>query len=198
MDIPYFWHWVNPNPRSEIFLLENKQLLSTIKPSSEYDKYKSVAEIDRTPFLFLSDLFREKPKYGHPLCDTFSTFGWCSEREMAFVFLTDLMDFQGKVVAVGNHSWSELIVPLVSKTNDNQHFTVKIDNTFDKIEWQKIDVSKIKTWKTYFGDTSLSNWYNRKAHDNSEQQKMKKYAVSQKSFARIEDKICAYLNLSKN
>ena len=78
LDIPYFWHWVNPNPRSEIFLLENKQLLSTIKPSSEYDKYKSVAEIDRTPFLFLSDLFREKPKYGHPLCDTFSTFGWCS------------------------------------------------------------------------------------------------------------------------
>jgi len=113
INIPYYWHWVTPNPRYEIFLNNSNKKLSEVRPPEEFSKYKSFADIDRTPYLFLSELFLDSPKYYSSLCDTFSTFGWCSEREMAFVSLLDILGYKGKVIAENNHSWSEFIIPMI-------------------------------------------------------------------------------------
>jgi len=59
LNIPYFWHWINPNPRYEITLLSTNQKLNTIKSPAAFSKYKSYADIDRTPYLFLSELLSE-------------------------------------------------------------------------------------------------------------------------------------------
>ena len=74
------------------------------KSHNDFLKYRSYDDIDRTPYLFLSDIVDKDLKYYSESCDTFSTFGWCSEREMAFVALITLLDFEAKVVSEGNHS----------------------------------------------------------------------------------------------
>jgi hypothetical protein len=48
---------------------------------------------------------------------------------MAFVALTNLLNFEGKVIAEGNHSWSEFIIQLKLKNKQFQNFKVKVDNT---------------------------------------------------------------------
>lgn len=73
LNIPYFWHWTSPNPRYEIYLVETNKLLCQTKPPKEFSKYNSYADVDRTPYLFLSDLFQERPKYYSISCDTFSS-----------------------------------------------------------------------------------------------------------------------------
>ncbi len=193
LNIPYFWHWTNPNPRHDIYTVENHTLLKDIKPPQKWAKYKSLADIDRTPYLYLSDLMSENPQYYTPTCDTFSTFGWCSEREMAFVCLFESLNYHGKVIAEGNHSWSEFIVPLkvkgVSKT-----FVVKVDNTFNRIAWTAISSQDIEKWEKYQSSVPLSSWYNEKAHSQKEQQGLKNFIASKKAMARVETRLINYLN----
>jgi hypothetical protein len=110
--------------------------------------YSSYADIDRTPLLFLGDLFTENPKYYHTKQDTFSSFGWCSEREMAFVALVSLLNYQAKVVVRGNHSWTELIVPMVKLNGDSLNFMVNVDNTFDRITWNQISQVAVAEWES--------------------------------------------------
>ena len=198
LNIPYQWHWVNPNPRHEIYLVENNTLLKDTKPSKDFHKYNSCADIDRTPFLYLSDLMEEEPKHYSLLCDTFSTFGWCSEREMAFICLTELLNFNGKVVAEGNHSWSEFIIPMTSNSGEIVYFEVTVDNTFDNIQWTKIENPNIKEWEKIQGDSPLANWYNKKAHSQSEKQKIKNHLASTKAMNRIENKLVKFLNEKTN
>lgn len=197
LDIPYLWHWVNPNPRHEIYFVKTNQLLSKTKAPQEFSKYKSYADIDRTPFLFLSDLVQESPKYYSASCDTFSTFGWCSEREMAFIALTKLLHFDGKVVAEGNHSWSEFCVQM--NTNKGiQHYLVRVDNTFNTVDWIKIEQKDILQWRKYLGSSTLASWYNQKANSNTELQKISNYIVGKEAMSRIEIKIVNYLETSIN
>jgi hypothetical protein len=198
LNIPYQWHWVSPNPRHAIYFLDTKQLLSKTKPPLEFNKYNSYADIDRTPYLFLSDLVNETPKYYSASCDTFSTFGWCSEREMAFVALTKLVNYEGKVVAEGNHSWSEFVIKLKKTNGEFQNFKFIIDNTFNSFECQLIKNEEIAGWKLSLGNSSLAGWYNKKAKSSIELQKVSEYKVSQKAMARIEDNVVSYLNTRVN
>ncbi|MFL5729256.1 MAG: hypothetical protein ACJ75J_07190, partial [Cytophagaceae bacterium] len=161
LNIPYQWHWVNPNPRYSIRLTENGKLLKETKPSADFARYGSYADIDRTPYLFLSDLFTENPKYYSPDCDTFSTFGWCSEREMAFVSLLELLNFNGKVVADGNHSWSEFLVPMKTQDGKMKKFRIQTDNTFNGLNWLELEEPE-ETWKKSTGDSPMTGWYNQK------------------------------------
>jgi hypothetical protein len=101
LKIPYFWNWVNPNPRSEILSLVHGRTLDKVSAGIEFSKYKSYAFIDRIPSLFLHDLVSEKAGYFHPSCDTIYTFGWCSEREMAFNLLMSFYHYHGKVIVSG-------------------------------------------------------------------------------------------------
>ena len=42
LQIPYLWHWTNPNPRHNITYLPDSVHLSTINPPEDFAKYKSI------------------------------------------------------------------------------------------------------------------------------------------------------------
>lgn len=193
LNIPYLWHWVNPNPRHGIYFTRKDELLANSPPPQGFSNYNSYADLDRTPYIFLSDLVHPESKYYSSSCDTFPTFGWCSEREMAFVALTTLLGFDGKVVAEGNHSWSEYIIPLISTDKNNILFQVTIDNTFDQTEWRIISPEDTSSWKQYFGNTNLSRWYNTKAKSKSELQKIQQHKVPDSIMSDIEKKVLKFL-----
>ena len=193
-NIPYYWHWIPDNPRHEIYLKSNKELLKDLPPAKGFSKYQSYADIDRTPYLFLSDLFAPKPKYYSDICGDFSTFGWCSEREMAFISLVSLLNFKGKVKAEHGHSWSELIVPFQQAGGTYQQVIVEVDNTFDMLKFDPISKTELKTWERELGDSKTKRWYNKKALSKKEQQKIKEHIVSSEVMAKLERKLVAYLN----
>lgn len=190
LNVPYYWHWTTPNPRYQITVKKTNQKLNTIKPPKEFAKYKSYADIDRTPYLFLSEMLSAKPLYSSSDGE-FSTFGWCSEREMAFVCLMESLGFRGQVITSGNHSWSEFIVPF-SKNGVATLYRFKIDNTFDGLEWQSITAQRVETWskQTFPGQ---GNWYNKTAHSTSEKQKVSAFIVSAEAMNGIEQKIVDYI-----
>lgn len=194
LNIPYLWHWINPNPRHEIRFVKNGKLLKDSKSPKEFRNYKSYADIDRTPYLYLSELFEDKPKYYSESCDTFSTFGWCSEREMAFVCLVEILGYEGKVVVKGNHSWSEFIIPMKMKSGTTNNFLVKVDNTFDNVEWTQIENSSLVKWRQEMGSGKLSKWYNTKSHSLKEKKSINEFMISSKAMLRIEIKLVIYLN----
>ncbi|MBW6515631.1 MAG: hypothetical protein K0B81_03310 [Candidatus Cloacimonetes bacterium] len=156
--IPYLWHWVNPNPRHRVYFVENDRLLSNTNPPPEFGNYQTYADIDRTPYLFLSDLVLEKPKYYTERGGSFSSFGWCSEREMAFIALTTLMNFEGKIVASGNHSWSELLIPMIKNDRSQEKFRVIVDNTFNTLQWRPFDQNDLTAWNNDIGSSNLASW----------------------------------------
>ncbi len=192
LNIPYFWHWCIPNPRHSIRLAENNKLLKDMKPPAEFSKYNSFADIDRTPYLFISELCMENQKYYTPECDSFATFGWCSEREMAFVCLMELIGYEGKVIVSGNHSWSEFIVGMFEKTGKRHDFIVKVDNTFDNVKWD--GTADIPSWKAWKSASKTALWYDQKAHAQSERDKTKHFMVSPITMGRIEQAVVKYLN----
>lgn len=198
VNIPYYWHWVNPNPRYDIFVNKSNLKLSDVKPPKEFSKYRSFADIDRTPYLFLSELFLEKPKYYSSLSDTFSTFGWCSEREMAFVCLLDILGYKGKVIAENNHSWSEFIIPMIDNKKETKEFKVTVDNTFDQMDWNKISPGDIVKWDRYLGTSKLATWYNIKAHSEKEKEQISRFPVSNAAIKRIETDLVNYIDRSIN
>lgn len=193
LNIPYFWHWRQPNPRYSIELVSNKMLLNKVSPPTEFQKYNSFADIDRTPYLYLSDLLSGQPRYYHSSCGYFNTFGWCSEREMAFVALLETMGYSGKVVVSGNHSWSEFWVAMKSTANEDNIFLVKTDNTFDAINWQKSNGTTHSAWLQDTGDAGNSTvWYNDKAHSAIEQNSIRSFQVPAEAADSIEQKLIAF------
>jgi hypothetical protein len=198
INIPYYWHWVTPNPRDEIMLNKLNRKLNEVISPQEFSKYKSFADIDRTPYLFLSELFLDSPKYFSSLSDTFSTFGWCSEREMAFVSLLDILGYNGKVIAENNHSWSEFIIPMIDKKKKSHIFKVKVDNTFDHMDWDKVSPGDIIRWNGYQGKSKLANWYNLQAHSEKEKEQISKFPISKLAIKRIENSLVEYLTHTIN
>jgi len=192
--IPYFWHWTDPNPRYSILFTHNNTLLKKTKPYPKFEKYQSFADIDRTPYLFLSDWLAPEFRYYTEETDSFSTFGWCSEREMAFVCLTTLLHFKGKVVTSGNHSWSEFTVPMKLTNKETQLFRVNIDNTFNSILWSKTNKNESDRWFLDLGNSQLPKWYNQKALSAEEAMLIKTHKASKKAMAKMERQIIAYLH----
>lgn len=193
LKIPYMWHWINPNPRYAITLKEKNTTLKTIKPSVEFKNYKSFADIDRTPFLYLSELFLETEKYTSTSCESFSSFGWCSEREMAFNCLLDAMLFTSKVYTEGNHCWTEVLQEFTTSTNSKKSFVIKIDNTFHEFILKEITAKNIANWKTNVGNSPQAKWYNTTAHSLKEKNKLLAFNPSKKAMIRIETAIINYL-----
>lgn len=194
LNIPYFWHWVTPNPRYKIYATENGKLIKDLKPSKDFARYKSRADIDRTPFLYWSDLFTDKPQYYAAHCDTFSTFGWCSEREMACLNLLETLGFEGKVVAEGNHCWSEYWISLKTPQRSIKHFVVRIDNTFDGFSWELSGLSHKPKWQSHLGTLEDTKWYNSMGHSATEKAKLKSSKASKPAMDRIEEAVTLYLH----
>ncbi len=193
LNMPYQWHWVTPNPRHMIQFSKDKKLLVATKPTKEFGKYKSWADIDRTPYLFLRDMVSEQPGYYSKSCGTFSTFGWCSEREMAFVALTALLGMKGKVVAENNHSWSEFCISMTGEKGKVKYFQVKIDNTFKQFSWSALRKTEIGKWENYIGNAGHSKWYNDQATSARLHTKIKNHKVPVAASARIERQVVRYL-----
>lgn len=198
LNIPYFWHWVTPNPRNSICFTNTKTLLKNTNPPPEFRNYNSFAEIDRTPYLFLSDLVNPELRYYTSSCDTFPTFGWCSEREMAFVALLKTMNYNGYVVVSGAHSWSEFIISLTLYNGDTQNYKITVDNTFNTFKCAAIVPDAIAEWKTTIENSTQSAWYNQQAGSANELSRITNHVVSEKAMARIENRVVAYLNQELN
>ena len=181
LNIPYLWHWTEPNPRHNIYFTENGKPLTSVRHPKGFEKYATWADIDRTPYVFLTDLLAPEPRYYSAAYDTFSTFGWCSEREMAFVSLTTLMGYKSYVIAPGNHSWTELDVTMKLRSGGTRQLLVTADNTFDQLSWTESDP----------GDRTSR--YNSNAHSGSVLKSLKSFVVSSPASSRIEEEVVRYL-----
>jgi hypothetical protein len=185
LNIPYFWHWIDPNPRHKIIYKPGSKKLKFIAPPHGFKKYKSYADIDRLPGLYLSDLVTESPKFYHPSCGSFYTFGWCSEREMAFNTLLTILGYECKVKQEGIHVWSEIYMILEGNNKKSITSAVKVDNTFDTITFILIKIQKEK-WEKDFGNGTQVKWYNLKSHSSSEIEAVRNIQVSDNVSKRIE------------
>jgi len=195
LDIPYMWHYQDPNPRHEIYFVATNTLLVDSAPPMEFKRYRSYADIDRTPYLYLSDLLQESPKYYSPSCDTFCTFGWCSEREMAFTALMRTFGFNAKVDAPGIHSWTEMIIPMRTTEGKTIDFKARVDNTYDIFDLEEqVDKAFITKWEKDLGAEGTPRWYNRKAFSRNEADRLNGYIVPKGASERIETKLVNYLN----
>lgn len=181
LNIPYYWHWIDPNPRHEILFTADGRPLTSLKHPAGFEKYATYADIDRTPVVFLTDLLSPVPRYCTAEGDTFSTFGWCSEREMAFISLITLMGYKGRVIAPGNHSWSEVDVSMKLKSGGRKNMVVTVDNTFDVIDW------------TGNAPGEAHSRYNGTAHSPSVLQRLRSFKVPSSAMNRIEGQVADYL-----
>ena len=189
LNIPYFWHWVEPNPRHQIIFKPDSKLLKLVGPPNGFEKYKSYADVDRLPRLYLSDLVSESPKFCHPSCGCFFTFGWCSEREMAFTLLMTTLGYECKVKQVGIHVWSEIYLRLVGKNRKNKkdnRVIAKIDNTMNSVVFLNAETDYAK-WKKDFGNGTHVKWYNSNAHSATEISAVKSIQISKSAEKRIEN-----------
>jgi len=186
LEIPYFWHWIEPNPRHAIVALPDSTLLADHRPAAPYDRYASRADIDRVPALYLTDLVSEQPRYHHPECETFFTFGWCSEREMAFVALATALGFSAKIVQFGIHTHTEVWVPLRRVDGTTMDFAVRIDNTFDTITWLPLPAGKARPqWLGEEGEGARVHWYNQQARSPRQLEVLRGTAVGPRARERI-------------
>lgn len=193
LKIPYLWHWTNPNPRYEIILKSSNEKLYTIKPPKEFSKYKSYADIDRTPPLFLKDLFDKNEKYKSNYCESFSTFGWCSEREMSFNCLLDLLGYEAKIFTNNNHCWTVTLLKFTTNKNTVVNLELKIDNTFNLFNFKKININEIKNFKTNIGNAGMSKWYNDNAHSQNTKNNIFQISPSIEAMQRIDLSLFNYL-----
>lgn len=193
LNLPYYWHWITPNPRHDIVHCESGKNLKSLKPPQGFGKYQSWADIDRTPDIFIGDLMSAKPLYCSASCDTFYTFGWCSEREMAFTAMCEKLGKPARVVAQNNHSWSDVLIKIKMKDGKTKTFKVSVDNTFDALQWQPFDGIE-KGWNVADGSSKMENWYNQQAHNATKSQFLMNLIVPVETTSRIERSIVLYLN----
>lgn len=193
LKIPYFWNWVDPNPRSEIVYLPSGKKMNRVKPPTEFNKYASMAYVDRTPSLYLKDLTSEKANYYHSGCDTFYTFGWCSEREMSYTLLMTFFGYSGKVVVSGAHSWSELWTEFNTAQGKPKSIILRADNTYDEFDFFEPQKNLIKSiWLNDFGPDKYCKWYNQKARSATEKEKVSQTVVGKKASERMEKLVVSY------
>jgi hypothetical protein len=186
LGIPYFWHWVEPNPRHEILLLPDSVALATVPPPAPYERYQTMADIDRLPVLYLGDLVTDQPKYAHPVCGRFFTFGWCSEREISYTALMQLLGYEGKIVQSGIHTWSAIRCVFKEVAGGAKVLTAEVDNTFDFVLWEDVPEGTIASeWTDDIGEGTQIRWYNRQARSVEQLAALRAVEVSAAAAARI-------------
>lgn len=187
LSLPYYWHWCTPNPRhSLIYIPTGKQLLQE-KPPEGYAKYKSYADIDRTPAIYLANLFADEPLFRDSDIGDFYSFGWCSEREMAYAALLSIMGFECKIIQEGIHVWSEVLIPYSQKEKKG-YLILKVDNTFEQFSIHNLTRNKSE-WKKDFGNGAQVAWYNKKFASIKERERIQNIAISTKRVASIKKAI---------
>lgn len=66
LDIPYFWNSVDPNPRHRITHRPTGKPLTKISPPPGFGRYKSYADLDRVPSVYLGGRAAEEVRFSHP------------------------------------------------------------------------------------------------------------------------------------
>jgi hypothetical protein len=180
----YLWHWIAPNPRHALRRLPDSTLLTKLPPPPGFAKYRSWADVDRLPSLYLGDLAAERARYAHPVCGEIRTFGWCSEREMAFGALLRAQGIKGKIKQGGIHVWSEALFQLIGTDGKPRTGVIAFDNTFDTVEGWPLRGSRA-AWARDFGDGAQVDWYNRVAASEAEIAKVKGIRVGPEAYRRM-------------
>ena len=199
LKIPYFWNWIKPNPRFGIVRLPELKTLKELPPPKGWGPYKNWAYVDRFPTIFFSDLFSKSVGYRSSWAGDFYTFGWCSEREPAYLIWLTSFDIQGIVIGRGGHVQSTVLVPVVTDRIGNKHLKMIVDNTFDEVsgvELCQMSNDDIKEWIRQ-ADTTGSRYqkrYNSEAHS----QKNKYFFSSFKVPPIVQERIaeCVFNKLS--
>ncbi len=194
LQIPYFWHWIEPNPRHEILALPDSVLLARMTPPAPYQRYRTRADIDRVPALYLCDLVSAQPRYAHLRYGSFYSFGWCSEREMAFVVLMRALGYEGKVWQSHIHTCSKLWCPMRHREGRTIILEAKVDNTFDQIHWDEVHPdAQFAAWREEIGRGSEIAWYNRVARSSEQLRLVRSCEVPAAAAARIRSLVRAGL-----
>jgi hypothetical protein len=188
----YFWHWVTPNPRHQIRRLPDSALLAKCKPHPQHAMYRSWADMDRTPDLFLADMVSDRPRYFHPDFGSFFTFGWCSEREMAFHLLLVRMGYTAKIKFQGNHVWTEVLISGKGVDGTTKTGILRVDNTFDQVGAQPLD-KPVAAWLADVGPGKDVVAMNAKARSPQQLGRVESLEVEAAAKARIGAQVGAWL-----
>lgn len=192
LQIPYMWHWIEPNPRHAILRRATGKLLVEEAPPARFRRYQSFADVDRVPSLYLADLVTVAPQYEHPQCGPMYTFGWCSEREMAFSLMAGFFGHDGWVRQSGNHVWS--VFPFRWRTGDGRQkeILLEFDNTFDIFGGQELPQGKTsQQWWSEHQLTPDQRWYNAQVRDPEEVERVRQIQVPPEAQQRIRAQVRA-------
>lgn len=190
----YMWHWVSPNPRHALRRLPDSTPLVKLRPPAGYGRYKTWADVDRLPALYLGDLFAEQPRYWHPVCGTIKTFGWCSEREMAAGILYQALGLRAKIKQEGIHVWSEVLLDLRDRNGSSRRCRVILDHTFDFVDGRAYK-GGLQDWTADLGDGAQVAWYNKVAHSPEELRKVREIRVTPAASLRLYTEINAWMGI---
>lgn len=192
LGIPYYKHWTIPNPRHALVRSSDGTPLTALKPPGTHSRYDTLADLDRTPDIYLGDLVRGPEQYRSPEGKTFSTFGWCSEREMAFTALLTLYGYEAKIIQRGSHTHTEVRLTLADPKGAPVPLIISVDNTFDKIRIQR-DAAPEKAFEEWaFDDIGAGTfiiWYNERARDPLLLDTLRQMAVTPEAQVALQSRL---------
>jgi len=184
--IPYCWHWIEPNPRHAILLLPEGRPLAELPPPAGFRRYATRGDVDRVPEIFLGDLVAEEVMYRHPTWGDFCSFGWCSEREMAFTSLVESWGLSGKIWQEGIHTHSMVWCDFARVDGELIALAANVDNTFDALSWTPIPgASDLESWLQQVGSGGQIGWYNGQARSRQTLSTLRTIAVGRAAAMRI-------------
>ena len=180
--IPYFWNYTNHNPRENITNLRKGKTLKQL-PAIAGTQGASMATQDRTPLIFWGDFVTENPTYSYEHISAFYTFGWCSEREMAFKAWLGVLGIKSIIGIRADHVWTEVELPGMPG------YFLFIDNTFNRFElWPISKRPKLEVGNKYI------NWYNQQGSDKNIQKKLASLTISPKRASFLEHQIMNFFS----
>jgi hypothetical protein len=174
--------------------LPDSSLLTGRSPPAPYERYATCADIDRVPVLFLGDLVTETPQYAYPECGSFYTFGWCSEREMAFTALMTAWGFDAKIWQTGIHTMSEVWCEFNKLDGTMTVMAARVDNTFASVMWEILPATTtVADWLKDMGAGTETGWYNRQARSRGQIDALRNIPVGDEARARIQAQVRAVI-----
>jgi hypothetical protein len=178
--IPYFWNYTNHNPRENIINIKKGKNLKQI-PAYPGSGGASMATLDRTPFIFWNDFMTDEPQYSWGHISAFYSFGWCSEREMAYKAWLAVLGIKSTIGIKADHVWTEVELPGLPG------YFLFIDNTFNRFEvWPVNKKPPLEVGNKYI------TWYNQQGSDKAIQKKLSALTISPKRAADLEKQIVTY------
>lgn len=182
--IPYFWNYTNHNPRENIVLRKSGKPLRQL-PAAAGSGGGTLATLDRTPLIFWGDFMTDEPQYSYEHISAFYSFGWCSEREMAFKAWLGVLGIPATIGINGDHVWTEVEVKGMP---GNYIF---IDNTFNRFEVRPLSQrTHPDPGNRYIG------WYNQQGSDKNIQKRLAGMTISAKRAEELAKRIKTYFNSS--